>query len=53
MSVFYCDFHGVLEDSDEVGFNEWGDESICDEALEDYYALGEKLDEMDADMEVE
>lgn len=35
MSMFYCDFHGQMEDSDEVGIHEWCDEIVCDGALEE------------------
>jgi len=46
MSVFYCDFHGRLEDSELVGFNEWGEVGICDEGFEeaDYEGGGENED---------
>ena len=31
MSVFYCDHHGRLENSDEVGCVDLGDEVVCEE----------------------
>ena len=34
MSIFYCEYHNMVEDSDYVGFNVIDDDvEVCDEGL--------------------
>lgn len=42
MSMFYCDVHDQIEDSDEVGYAVVRGMEVCDDAL---YDLGELADD--------
>jgi hypothetical protein len=50
MSVFYCDYHDEIEDSDVVGFNAVGDREYCDDAIADMIEDAAIEDEIEAEI---